>query len=349
MRERPPGLVERFGGGVASGSAPVGWPVRAKNTSSSEGWWTSTSSTVTPASSSARTTVVASPAALRTGARSRRPSWLTWTRPATSGSSALAAAASGFAERDLQARAAGLGLQLGRGAAGDHAAVVDDDDPVGELVGLVEVLRRQQQRDAVGDEPSDHLPHAHSAGRIEAGRRLVEEQHRRSRHQARRRGPGAGASRRSTPSGFGRRRRSDRTARAARSRAAFASARRRPLSRPIITRFCRPVRTSSRVASCAVTPMLRCTAAGLADDVVAGDSRRAGVGERERRQDPNRRRLAGAVRSEDAEDRAGGHLQVDPVERHGRAESLRQAVRLDHQSCPSYDLLTGRQVSGRRG
>src|SRR5580704_1870666 len=60
----------------------------------------------------------------------------------------------GVAERDLQTGAAGLRLQLGGGAAGDHAAVIDDDDPVGELIGLVEVLRGQQQRDAVGDERS---------------------------------------------------------------------------------------------------------------------------------------------------------------------------------------------------
>ena len=34
-----------------------------------------------------------------------------------------------------------------------------------------------------------------------------------------------------------------------------ASARRRPLSRPTMTRFCRPDSTSSRVASWAVTPI----------------------------------------------------------------------------------------------
>ncbi len=90
----------------------------------------------------------------------------------------------GLAQRDLETRPAGLRLQLGRGAAGDHAAVVDDDDPVGELVGLVEVLGREQQGDAVGDELSDHVPHPHPAGGVEAGRRLVEEQHRRSRHEA---------------------------------------------------------------------------------------------------------------------------------------------------------------------
>ena len=46
----------------------------------------------------------------------------------------------GLAERELQARPTHLPLQVGRGAAGDNPAVVDDHDPVGELVGLVEIL-----------------------------------------------------------------------------------------------------------------------------------------------------------------------------------------------------------------
>ena len=37
---------------------------------------------------------------------------------------------------------------------------------------------------AVGDELADDVPHAQPAGRVEAGGRLVEEQHRRARHQA---------------------------------------------------------------------------------------------------------------------------------------------------------------------
>ena len=49
------------GSGVVGSSPAVGWPVRAKKTSSSDGWRTSTSSTRTPAASRARTTVVASP------------------------------------------------------------------------------------------------------------------------------------------------------------------------------------------------------------------------------------------------------------------------------------------------
>src|SRR5208283_1856937 len=64
-------------------SSSVCRPVSAKNTSSREGWWSATSSTVIPALSRARTTVVANPSPLRTGALSRRPSWLAWTTPAT--------------------------------------------------------------------------------------------------------------------------------------------------------------------------------------------------------------------------------------------------------------------------
>jgi hypothetical protein len=85
----------------------AGWPVRAKNTSSSEGWRTSTSSTVIPAASSARTTVLASPPVLRTGARRRRPSWLACTGPATSGLRASRAAKLGSLELHLRLHALG--------------------------------------------------------------------------------------------------------------------------------------------------------------------------------------------------------------------------------------------------
>ncbi len=54
---------------------------------------------------------------------------------------------------------------------------------VGEAVGLVEVLRRQQHGRAVGDEPLDRVPQRQAAARVEASRRLVEEQHRRARDE----------------------------------------------------------------------------------------------------------------------------------------------------------------------
>ena len=68
-------------------------------------------------------------------------------------------------------------LQLVRRARRDDEALVDDDDLVGELVGLLEVLRREQQRRPLADELADDGPHAEPAAWVESGRRLVEEQH----------------------------------------------------------------------------------------------------------------------------------------------------------------------------
>ena len=53
---------------------------------------------------------------------------------------------------DLDAGPADLRLELVGGAAGDDLAVVDDRDRVGQLVRLLEVLRRQQERRALADE-----------------------------------------------------------------------------------------------------------------------------------------------------------------------------------------------------
>ena len=50
----------------------------------------------------------------------------------------------GIVQAHVQRPGAHRRLELGRRALGDDAAVVDDGDAVGELVGLVEVLRRQQ-------------------------------------------------------------------------------------------------------------------------------------------------------------------------------------------------------------
>jgi hypothetical protein len=55
--------------------------------------------------------------------------------------------------------------------------VVDDGDPVGQPVGLLEVLRREQQGRPAADEVLDHVPQREPAARVEPGRRLVEEEH----------------------------------------------------------------------------------------------------------------------------------------------------------------------------
>ena len=66
-------------------------------------------------------------------------------------------------------------LQLLGGALGGDLAVVEHGDAVGEFVGLVQVLRGEEDGDAVGDELADDLPHVVAGARVEAGGRLVEE------------------------------------------------------------------------------------------------------------------------------------------------------------------------------
>ena len=63
-----------------------------------------------------------------------------------------------------------------RRALGDHPAVVDHRDAVGELIGLVEVLRGEQHGGADADHRAHDVPHLVAAARVEAGGRLVEEE-----------------------------------------------------------------------------------------------------------------------------------------------------------------------------
>ncbi len=70
-------------------------------------------------------------------------------------------------------------LQLGGGAVAGDAAVVEDDDLVGEPVGFLQVLGGEHHRRAGGGELGDDLPQRLAGGRVEAGGGLVEEQHRR--------------------------------------------------------------------------------------------------------------------------------------------------------------------------
>ncbi len=81
--------------------------------------------------------------------------------------------------------AADLVLQLVGCSQGDHGADVDHGDPVRELIGLFEVLGREHQRGAFVLQLADEVPHVDPAPRVEARRRLVEEQDLRTPHQAR--------------------------------------------------------------------------------------------------------------------------------------------------------------------
>src|ERR1700736_2957225 len=65
--------------------------------------------------------------------------------------------------------------QLLQSAGHDDRALVQDRDPVGEVLGLVEVLGRQEHGRAAVSEVLDYLPDLNAALGVEAAGRLVEE------------------------------------------------------------------------------------------------------------------------------------------------------------------------------
>ena len=182
--------VAHAAGSAASGSASAApsseRPVLARKTSSSDGAWISRLASVRPASSTARTTAgsPASPSRSRT-TTSREFAAERLAVGSERGGEPLAI---GLVGRDrVHARQPDLGLERGRRALGDDVPVVDDPDPVGEHVGLLEVLRGQEDGDAVlAGEPRDLVPESRAALDVEPGRRLVEEEDPRPVHERQR-------------------------------------------------------------------------------------------------------------------------------------------------------------------
>ena len=231
-------------------------------------------------------------------------------------------------ELQLERRAADRGLQLVGRALRDLAAAVDDRDPVGELIGLVEVLRGQQDRAAVGDQVPDRVPHLAAGARVQAGGRLVEEDQRRPRDQARREvqpAPHAARELRQRPVG-GLLEPELLEQAAARSREPRPSAALQASEQPQVLAG-REVLVDRRVLAGDADQLA--DTMRLAGDVDAEDPRLARVDRQQRREHPQHRGLAGAVRSEDAEDLALAHLEVDAVDGAQVAELLHQSARVD--------------------
>ncbi len=222
-------------------------------------------------------------------------------------------------------------LQLALGALGDHSAAVDDGDPGRQLVGLVQVLRGQQHGGALGDHGPHDVPHLVAAARVEAGRRLVEEQQ------------VGGAE-----DGGGDVDPAPHTARV------VLDLLRGGLREPeglqelggaapggLLVVAEQPAQQDQVLGAGEVLVHRRVLAGEahpgahlvrLADDVVAEDMRLAAVRPQECGEHLHGGGLAGAVRAEDAVDRAGGHGQVYSVDGPGLAERLHQARGLDRQA-----------------
>ena len=224
--------------------------------------------------------------------------------------------------------------------------VVQDGDPVRELFGFVEILRGQQDRRAAAGELLDGFPDLEPALRVESGRRLVEEDDRGRTDQAHGDVEPAGhaAGVRVHPL-VGRVGQPELLQQAVGN---LGRDWRRPAVWQSSTRFSRPVRMPSTAANWPVRLMLLAHSFRLARGVEAADAGGAAVGLEQRRKDVDHRRLAGAVRSEQREDLAAPHLEVDALQDLGLLEGLRQALRFDGNICHGFFSSSG-VCPSRRG
>ena len=230
---------------------------------------------------------------------------------------------------ELHLRAAGLALEFGGRTVRDRASVVDDHDPIGERVSLLEVLGGQQQRDAVGDQPSDHVPHPNSTGRVQAGRRLVEKQNRRTDHQTGgqvKPSPHAAAVGLRHPVGGVAEVEAIQQLGGARPRLATGQAAEATDHHQVLP-------SRERLIDRGVLrgdADLALDLGRVGDDVDPGHPGDAVVGDGKRRQDPDGGRLARAVGPQHSEHRARLRLKVQAVERLRGAESLAKPLGFDH-------------------
>ncbi len=236
-------------------------PVREKKTSSSEGWRTSMVSTSTPASSSARTTEVANPGAASTPALRRRPSSLTPTTPVTRG--AMAPTASGCGAASVTSRWA-LRLASFSSSGVPFAMTRPWSTTTMRCASASASSRYCVVNSTVTPSPSNSRMASHTRWRLVGSSPVVGSS--RKSTGGRVMSDAARSRRRRMPPEYPLRTRSAASTSSnwARSSAALVREAARPMSEssPTRTRFCRPVRSGSSVASCAATPMWRRTSPG---------------------------------------------------------------------------------------
>ena len=244
---------------------------------------------------------------------------------------------------DLDALAAHLGLELVRGSPGDDLAVVDHRDRVGQLVGLFEVLGRQQERGTAAHQLADHIPHAEAASRVETGRGFVEDQQPRLGDERRREiEPAAHAARVGLHDPVGRIGQVELVEQLVgagpglRGRQLVQSPEQpQVLAAGEVLIDCRVLTGQADEPADLV---------GLANHVESGNGGASGIGLEERGQDPDGRGLARAVRAKEPEDGPLGDLEIDTVE----GVNLALAALVDLDQALGRDRRGGHDITGKR-
>ena len=209
---------------------------------------------------------------------------------------------------------------LGDRPLGDDGPAVDDDDVVGQALGLLEGVGGHDDGAPGRAGLAHQVPHVEPGVRVQAGGRLVQEDHLGAARRGRRRAPPAAAGRRRAggrscrrtprcPAGPpGRRRR--RARRTGRRRAAAAGPARAPLGRP---------------PSCSITPT-RARRSAPARRVAAQHPDRPAVGALQPLAALDRGGLAGAVRAEHGGDLPGRGRPRHAVDRAMGAETAHELI-----------------------
>ena len=247
---------------------------------------------------------------------------------------------------DLDGVAAQLALELLRRPLGDNTPAVDDREPRSEAVGLLEVVRRQQDRHLLlAREPLDLVPELGAGLRVQPGGRLVEEEHLRpvdeperdvepALHAARVRlgEPVAGPGQADLVQDL--------------LDALAPSGADDPVDLGLHLEVLAAGRLRVEAGLLPDDPDRTAYAARVPDDVESGHARLAAVWTGERGQDLHGRRLAGAVRAEQTEDRSRLDREAKPVERGDvalvRLPQVRCFDRIHCSSDPSYSSTVER-------
>src|SRR6266511_1236523 len=244
----------------------------------------------------------------------------------------------GVVERHNHSASADTRLELIGCSLGDDAAVVDDDDVIGEPVGLVQILGREYERRALRDEFAEHRPEVAAAVRVESGGGLVEEEDGRRGDQAGGEVESPAHAARVGLDGL-----ACRVGEVERGEQLGGPGARDP-AREVVE-----AADHLQVGASGQQLVHRRLLAGeadawtharrLADDVEAVNEGASLVRPQQRRQDANGGRLAGAVAAEQAQHATPGDLEVDLAQRPVWPEAFAEALGTDGVIDRAHSLL----------